>query len=149
MPALTTRQEARLRLYEVANKLIDQLIPADDAVPLAGQTFLDFEKSAEAINKLKCAAVEERVKLSACAKVEGAGVCPFCESAKTRLRNEERHGEALSPSGAIQYHKQAARCDACDRTFSPSAQRFRAAGRGPADAAGVRTGLSRKRTMPV
>jgi len=41
MPALTSRQEARERVRKLFEQSLDRMIPADENVPLRGQTFRD------------------------------------------------------------------------------------------------------------
>ena len=43
MPALTDRQKARERLSQVFQSILDKMIPADEAVPLAGKKFVEWE----------------------------------------------------------------------------------------------------------
>jgi hypothetical protein len=127
MPTLTTRQEARARLLQIAQIAIERLVPADEQVPLRGATFADFEnQSYEVGDELIAAMMEERAKLERNAAVEKAGCCPYCGSPRTYL---EEKGAALiheirSPSGPVLIARQGARCRACDGSFSPSTQRL-------------------------
>jgi hypothetical protein len=49
MPARTTRQAARERMQAVLGAALDRLIPPDEAVPLKGALFVDFEDQVEAL----------------------------------------------------------------------------------------------------
>ena len=121
MPALTTRQEARERVLKLAVAAVDRMIPADEQKSLKGSTFADFEQQAYAVgNEVLAALMEERAKLESNARVESAGRCPYCCSERTYLDEEVRQQEIRSPSGPVVYAKQAARCRACDGSFSPS-----------------------------
>ena len=137
MPALTTRQAARERLLKMAQAAIDRLVPADEAQPLRGSTFSDFENQSYAVgNDVLTAMMEERAKLESNARVESAGRCPHCASQRTYLEAQSTRIERLSPSGPVLLDEQHARCRACDGSFSPSSQRLLAAQRGAADAQG-------------
>jgi hypothetical protein len=45
MPARSTRQEARDRIFKAFHAQLDRVIPADEQVPLKGAVFVDFEES--------------------------------------------------------------------------------------------------------
>ena len=49
MAALTTREESRQRLLALFQASLDRIIPADESVPLRGQSFRDFEDSGRGI----------------------------------------------------------------------------------------------------
>ena len=138
MPALTTRQEARQRLFDVARIAIERLVPSDDRVPLRGSTFADFEnQSYEVADEIVAAMMEERAKLDRLAQVDAAGCCPHCGSSRTYLEDKGAavSREIRSPNGPVQVQQQGARCRACDGSFSPSAPRLAAAFRGRYDSA--------------
>jgi len=44
MAALTDRQKARERLGQVFQSILDKMIPADEAVPLAGRKFVEWDR---------------------------------------------------------------------------------------------------------
>jgi hypothetical protein len=137
MPALTTRQAARERLQKMAQTAIDRLIPADEAQPLRGTLFADFENQTYAAgNDVLTAMMEERAKLEDHACVESAGRCPYCTSERTYLEDGLRPVERRSPSGPVLLEQQDARCRACNGSFSPSSQRLGLAERGAAHAQG-------------
>jgi hypothetical protein len=121
MAATTDRQAARERLLALAKAQIDKLIPADEAVPLRGQLFADFEDQANELERTVCPAfLEERVALSAGAKVVDGGVCPHCGSDRVYLEPRESEVELITPHGMMAMTQQHARCRSCDRSFSPS-----------------------------
>ena len=127
MPALTSRQEARERLFNTAQSAINRLVPADENVPLRGSTFADFEdQSYELSDAILTAMIEERAKLERNAVVLGPGLCPHCGSNRTYLEDKGAsiNQEIRSPSGPVLIAKQGARCRACDGSFSPSTQRL-------------------------
>jgi hypothetical protein len=125
MPALTTRHAARERLLKIAQTAIDRLVPADEAQPLRGSVFSDFENQSYAVgNDVLTAMMEERAKLESNAQVEDAGRCPYCASPRTYLEEGVTFEERRSPSGPVLLEKQNARCRACDGSFSPSSQRL-------------------------
>ena len=137
MPASTSRQEARERLFKIAQSSIDRLVPADERVPLCGSTFADFEnQSYEVGDEILAAMMEERAKLERNAIVECAGACPHCGSKRTYLEDKGASAniEIRSPSGPVLLAKQGARCRACDGSFSPSSERLAAVLRSRADA---------------
>ena len=51
MPAFSSRQEVREQLLHLFSSALDRAIPADESVPLKGETFRDFEDEAEKIRK--------------------------------------------------------------------------------------------------
>lgn len=121
MAATTDRQAARERLLALAKAQIDKLIPADETVPLRGQFFADFEVQADELERTICPAfLEERVALSAGAKVTKGGVCPHCGSDRVYLESRVSNVELLTPHGVMPMTQQHARCRSCDRSFSPS-----------------------------
>lgn len=125
MPARTTRQEARERLWKMAQSAVDRLIPADEGSPLRGEVFADFENQTYAVgNDLLTAMMEERARLHRSAEATTAGRCPFCESDRTYLEAGHVPRERQSPSGPVLLEEQSARCRACNGSFSPSGQRL-------------------------
>jgi len=129
MAATTDRQAARERLLALAKAQIDKLIPADESVPLRGQFFADFEDQADELERTVCPAfLEERVALSAGAKVVDGGVCPHCGSDRVYLESRVSEVELITPHGMMPMTQQHARCRSCDRSFSPSAARPESSG---------------------
>src|SRR4051794_41981914 len=51
MPARTTRQQARERLIQTFMASLDKVIPPDEAVPLRGSTFRDWEDQAAELRR--------------------------------------------------------------------------------------------------
>lgn len=122
MPALTTREEARARLFEICRSAIERLVPRDAEVPLKGATFADFENQTyEAGNEILAAMMEERAKLDSNAVAKEAGRCPHGGSPRTYLKKKVTKAEVRSPSGPLLIEKQHARCRACGGSFFPSA----------------------------
>jgi hypothetical protein len=137
MPALTTRKAARERIQQLTVAALDRLIPADEAVPLKGNRFADFENQVYAVgNEILAAMMEERAKLERNAIAVVAGACPHCGSERTYLEKGDRQEEIRSPSGVVVVTKQDARCRACDGSFSPSSARLGLARGGSLDTAG-------------
>lgn len=121
MPARSTRQAARERILGAFQASLDRLIPLDESKPLKGSLFVDFEDQAEALARdVLPIVVEERAALEAVARVESAGGCPRCGSARVYLKRETTQTERRSPHGVLVIPTQHARCRACGETFSPS-----------------------------
>jgi hypothetical protein len=125
MAARTTRREARERIIRSFMDSLDQVIPPDDAIPLRGRTFLDWERQADAMRKAVLPTLlQERAALdeSAQVDVEGTGKCPRCGSDRIYLDHggRETQKEIISPHGPVVVAKQQCRCRACGRSFSPS-----------------------------
>jgi len=101
MPALKTRAEARQRLMKLFGDSLDRVIPADEAKPLRGATFRDFEDQADQLRQcLLPALLEERAALDPSAQVEHGGRCPYCGSDAVWLDPKPpRPKEILSPHG--------------------------------------------------
>lgn len=100
MSALTTRQAARERLQKVFSEALDRLIPPDEAVPLKGSWFWDFEDQVETLGREVLPVVlEERAALEGNAEVEHPGCCPFCGSARVYLKKDVTQPELRSPRG--------------------------------------------------
>ena len=125
MSARTTRREARERIIKSFMDSLDRIIPPDEAVPLRGKTFLDWERQADAMRQAVLPTLlQERSALDESARVEAAGVgaCPRCGSERTYLDHGRREvqKEVISPHGPVVLSKQQCRCRACGRSFSPS-----------------------------
>ena len=125
MAARTTRSQARERIIKSFMDSLDRIIPPDDAVPLRGKTFLDWERQADAMRKAVLPTLlQERASLDATAvvKADECGKCPRCGSDRIYLDHggEESQKEVISPHGPVVISKQQCRCRACGRSFSPS-----------------------------
>jgi hypothetical protein len=132
MAALTDRQKARERLGQVFQSILDKMIPADEAVPLAGAAFVDWEEMGDEVDHaLVPAFLEERAALAASAQADCGGRCPYCQSDRVYLIKHSGQVEVLTPHGPVVLKKQKCRCRSCDRSFSPSR-----AGLGPAGGGG-------------
>jgi hypothetical protein len=130
MPALTDRQKARERLTEVFQSLLDQMIPADEAVPLRGGKFVEWEDQGDEVDRtLVPVFLEERAALEASAQADCGGRCPHCGSDRVYLIKEAGKVEVLTPHGPVVLHKQRCRCRSCNRSFSPSRAGLGSAGR--------------------
>lgn len=137
MPARSTRQEARARILKAFAAQLEQVIPADETVPLKGATFADFEDQVETLAQAALpVALEERAALMENAQVERPGRCPHCGSDGVYLEKEETQPPVQSRHGRVVVPKQHARCRACGGSFSPSGAGLGLVGGGSADAAG-------------
>jgi hypothetical protein len=97
------------------------MIPPDEATPLRGSTFRDWEDQAAAVRRAVLPTLlEERAALEENARVEGGGRCPHCGSDRVYLEKQETTPEVTSPDGPVVLAKQHCRCRACDGSFSPS-----------------------------
>jgi ribosomal protein S14 len=97
------------------------MIPEDEAVPLKGATFADFEDQAEVLARAALPVVlEERAALEPNAEVESPGRCPHCGSDRVYLEKQITQPEVLSLHGPVVLSKQHARCRSCGGSFSPS-----------------------------
>jgi hypothetical protein len=115
-------------LTQVFEQLRDRLIPAEEAKPLKGALFRDWEDQADELDRaLTTVFLEERSALEDSAAVTGAGRCPYCASERVYLEQRTVKGERQTPHGPVVLEEQRCRCRSCDRTFSPSG-----AGLGPA-----------------
>ena len=131
MAALTDRQKARERLSQVFQSLLDRMIPADEAVPLRGGKFLDWENQGDEVDRtLVPVFLEERAALEASAHADCGGRCPHCASDRVYLVKEAVKVEVLTPHGPVVLNKQRCRCRQCGRSFSPSRAGLGHAGRG-------------------
>jgi hypothetical protein len=121
MPARTTRQEARARIFAAFRAQLDRMIPEDESVPLKGATFADFEDQAEALAQTALPVVlEERAALASNAEVAAAGRCPHCGCEGAYLEKEVTQPEVRSLHGPVVLTRQHARCRSCGGSFSPS-----------------------------
>ena len=124
MAARTTRQEARARIRAAFEKALDRIIPADEAMPLRGRTFVEWEDQADTFDQaVTPTLLEERAALEDTALVEqsGLGRCPQCESDRLYLQTPEPANRAIqTPHGEVVLGHQSVRCRACGRSFSPS-----------------------------
>lgn len=124
MSALTDRQQARERLSQVFHSILDKMIPADEAVPLAGSKFIEWEDQGEELARTMVPLfLEERAALEASAHADNGGRCPHCGSTRVYLMKQEPGAaqvEVRTPHGPVVLEKQRCRCRSCDRSFSPS-----------------------------
>lgn len=121
MPARSTREEARARILGAFQAQLDRMIPEDEAIPLKGATFTDFEDQVEDLAQAVLpVAMEERASLEPNAEVTTAGRCPHCGSSEVYLEKQVTQPEVRSPHGPVVLYKQHARCRSCDGSFSPS-----------------------------
>jgi len=120
MPARTTRQQARERLIQTFMASLDKVIPADEARPLKGSTFRDWEDQAAGLRRAVIPTLlEERAALEENADVASGGRCPHCSSDRVYLEKQATDPEVTSPDGPVVLHKQHCRCRACGGSFSP------------------------------
>jgi hypothetical protein len=121
MPARTTRQQARERLIQTFMASLDKVIPPDEAVPLRGSTFRDWEdQAAEVRRALVPTLLEERAALEDNARVAGGGHCPHCGSDAVYLEKQATRPEVITPDGPAVVEKQHCRCRTCGGSFSPA-----------------------------
>ena len=124
MAARTTRQAARARLQATFQKALDQVIPADESIPLRGRTFIEWEDQADAFDQaVTTTLLEERTALEETAHVDAGalGCCPHCGSDRLYLQSAQARNTALrTPHGEVVLGHQSVRCRSCGRSFSPS-----------------------------
>jgi hypothetical protein len=121
MAATRTRKEARDRLIQVMLSAIDRIIPEDQAKPLRGSTFSEWEDQADAFKRAVIPTLlEERAALESSANVEKGGHCPYCGSGSVYLEKHKTRTEITGADGPVVIEKQNCRCRTCDGSFSPS-----------------------------
>ncbi len=120
MAARTTREQARQRMIQTFMASLDKVIPPDEAVPLRGRTFLEWEMQAEQLKRAVIPTLlEERAALEDNAKVIEGGHCPYCGSGSTYVEKQTSNVEVRSPDGPVVVQKQHCRCRTCGGSFSP------------------------------
>lgn len=121
MSKKAVRSESRQRIEETAKRVLEKVIPADEAVGLRGRTFSDFEDQVySAGRELMLAMLKERIALDLAAWQEKGGLCPHCGSDRVYLEKEMVQREMLSPVGRLKVELQQCRCRKCGGSFSPS-----------------------------
>lgn len=124
MAARTTREAARARILAAFEKSLDQIIPADQTMPLHGRTFIEWERQADAFDAaVTTTLMEERAALEDTAQVEAGqlGRCPHCGSDRLYLQRPDPANQSIrTPHGEVVLGQQSIRCRACDKSFSPS-----------------------------
>lgn len=122
MPARTSRRAARERIFKVMTDALDRMIPPDEATPLRGSIFADWEAQAAVVRQaIIPTLLEERAALEDNAQVSDGGSCPHCgDTDRVYLEKDETPAEARSPDGPVAFQKQNCRCRACGGSFSPS-----------------------------
>ena len=121
MASLTDRQKARERLKAAFEAQLDKLIPADEALPLHGGKFIEWEDQADELEQTLCTTfLEERSALEYSAQADCGGRCPHCSSTRVYLIKQAQKVEVLTAHGVVVLYKQRCRCRSCDRSFSPS-----------------------------
>lgn len=121
MPARHSRQDARERIFDVFVAEVDRIIPPDEAKPLKGATFLEWELQVQRLKRaLMPILLEERAALEENAQVTEGGHCPHCSSDAVYLEKQTTQIEVHSPDGPAVIQRQHCRCRNCDGSFSPS-----------------------------
>ena len=125
MPARTTRRDARERVIKSFMDSLDRIIPPEEAAPLRGKTFLDWERQVDELRQAVLPTVlQERAALDDSAAVDAgsSGRCPRCGSDRVYMDHGGRAAqkEVISPHGPVVVSKQQCRCRNCGRSFSPS-----------------------------
>jgi DNA-directed RNA polymerase subunit RPC12/RpoP len=109
----------------VFEQALDRVIPEDEATPLRGRVFREWEDQAEEFQAevIGCL-LEERAALEATAERAAAdlGCCPHCGSDRLYLQRREPKNKTIrSPHGEVVLGEQSVRCRQCGKSFSPSA----------------------------
>ena len=146
MSALTDRQKARERLSQIFQSILDKMIPADEAVPLQGSKFVEWEDQGDELARTMVPLfLEERAALETSAQADSGGNCPQCGSNRIYLLKQQAQAqqiEVLTPHGPVVLKKQRCRCRSCGRSFSPSGAGLGIAGGGQSVAQGGGTDRS-------
>lgn len=124
MAARTTREEARARIRAAFEKALDQVIPPDEAIPLRGRTFLEWEDQADGFDQAVTGTLlEQRAALEDTASVEAGalGCCRHCGSPRLYLQRAQGKDQTVrTVHGQVALGQQSVRCRACGKSFSPS-----------------------------
>jgi hypothetical protein len=121
MSALISREQARRVAIKAFMSELDRIIPADQAVPLKGAKFIEWEDQVEGLVRTVAPTVlEQRAALEENAAVEQAGRCPHCGSDRVYLEKQTTQPEMIGPHGRAVIRKQHCRCHCCGGSFSPS-----------------------------
>ena len=123
MAARTTREAGRARVFAAVEKALDRVIPLDEAMPLRGRTFIEWEDQADAFDQaVTSTLLQERAALDESAAVEPdqLGCCPHCGSDRLYLRGEAHNESRRALHGEVVLMHQRLRCRSCGRSFSPS-----------------------------
>jgi hypothetical protein len=121
MPALISREQAREASVKAFMSELDRIIPPDQAVPLKGAKFIEWEDQVERLVRTVAPTVlEQRAALEENARVEKAGHCPHCGSDRVYLEKQVTQPEVIGPHGRAVIRKQHGRCHCCGGSFSPS-----------------------------
>ncbi len=141
MASLTDRQKARERLQAAFSAQLDKLIPADEALPLHGGKFIEWEDQADELEQTLCTTfLEERAALEYSAQADCGGRCPHCSCTRVYLIKQAQKVEVQTPHGPVVLYKQRCRCRSCDRSFSPSRAGLGIAARSAAESPGGAAG---------
>jgi hypothetical protein len=136
MASRTTRPAARAKILAAFAAQLDRIIPVDEAVPLKGATFADFEDQVETLAQAALPVVlEQRAAVAPDAEVNQPGRCPHCGAAAVYLENEVTQPAVRSRHGVVRVPRQHARCRGCGGSFSPAGAGLGAGGGSAADAA--------------
>jgi len=121
MAALISREQARRAAVQAFMAELDRIIPADQAKPLKGSKFIEWEDQIERLVRTVAPTVlEQRAALEENAAVEEAGHCPHCGSNRVYLEKQVTQPEVIDPHGRAVIRKQHCRCHCCGGSFSPS-----------------------------
>jgi hypothetical protein len=121
MPALISREQARQAAVKAFMSELDRIIPPDQAIPLKGAKFIEWEDQVERLVRTVAPTVlEQRAALEENASVEKAGHCPHCGSDRVYLEKQVTQPEVIGRHGRAVIRKQHCRCHCCGGSFSPS-----------------------------
>ncbi len=114
MAARTTRQEARWRILNACQKMLDQIIPEDESLPLKGRTFLEWEDQTDAFDATVTGTLlQERAALEDSAQAQDGelGCCPHCGSERLYLQRGDPENKTMrTPHGEVVVGHQNLRC---------------------------------------
>ena len=143
MAGLIGRLEAREKMMELCQDLMDRYIPEDESQPVEDGSFVEWEEMADEFEReITGGFLEVLAQLSEAAAMAKPGLCPHCQSGNVKWLDSGGQRERQSEHGPVVVPRQVARCRSCDRSFSPSGSGVGHGLAGQPNAQGIETGVS-------
>ena len=121
MAGLIERLEARDKMMELCQALVDRYIPKKEDKNIADGLFVEWEEMAHEFEReITVGFLEVLAQMSAGTDLAKPGLCPHCQSGNVKWLDSGGQREWQSEHGPVVVPRQVARCRSCDRSFFPS-----------------------------
>ncbi len=121
MAGLIGRLEAREKMMELCQALVDRYIPKKENKNIADGLFVKWEEMADEFEReITGGFLEVLAQMSAGTDLAKPGLCPHWQSGNMKWLDSGGQRERQSEHGPVVVPRQVACCRSCGRSFSPS-----------------------------